>query len=457
MKNIYLFLYFQCLNIVTVHSQVWTAQKVDIPMNVQMFNISAPDKTTVWVSGFAGDFHSQSYWTYEDGNTTVARSNDGGLSWQQSTINAGAGGSVTGLIAADNLTAWATCLNYGVGGKVFKTTDGGSNWKQQRTAAFSNGSYVDWIYFWNANEGVCMGDPTNHLFEIFRTTDGGDNWVRVSTNNVPTALNNEVGFNEIYQVSGDTIWFGTSYGRIFRSVNRGQSWQAFLSPFSRIDVIAFSKGNGLGISFYNYLATSYYLSAMATTTNGGVTWSSPINTPFTNQAVFDATYVPESNYIVVTTRSNNSNGAFNTYLSRNEGASWTQIDNHAPIVKVKFVNPYIGYGGGHKNSATTPSTLYRYTGSTLTGLLTPSVLEANISLSPNPTADHINIQLTYKEASNFRLNINNVLGDLVYFEDFKDISTINKSLNIKQFPSGTYIVTIANPTGSLSRKFVKTE
>jgi hypothetical protein len=84
-------------------------------------------------------------------------------------------------------------------------------------------------------------------------------------------------------------------------------------------------------------------------------------------------------------------------------------------------------------------------------------LEANISLSPNPTADQLNIQLTYKEASNFRLNINNLLGELVYFEDFKDVSTINKSLNIKHLASGIYIVTIANPTGSLSRKFVKIE
>ena len=107
MKNIYLFLSFQCMNFVSVHAQAWTAQKVGIPMNVQMFNISAPDNNTVWASGYGGDFHSQPYWTYVDGNTTVARSNDGGQSWQQSTIDAGAGGSVTGLIAVDNLIAWA--------------------------------------------------------------------------------------------------------------------------------------------------------------------------------------------------------------------------------------------------------------------------------------------------------------------------------------------------------------
>ena len=96
-----------------------------------------------------------------------------------------------------------------------------------------------------------------------------------------------------------------------------------------------------------------------------------MTTPYSNQAVFDATFVPESDYIVVTTRSNNAIGPFNTYLSRDKGISWSQIDNQAAIIKVRFVNPSVGYGGGHKNSATTASTLYRYTGSALTGLLPP--------------------------------------------------------------------------------------
>ena len=455
MKNIYFFLLFQGFIINPTYSQVWTPEKVGITNSLEMFNISAPDSKTVWASGYAGDFHSQSYWIYTDSNTTVARSTDGGLSWQQSTIDAGQSGSITGLIAIDNLTAWATCLNYGAGGKVFKTSNGGSSWKQQRMAAFSNGSYADWIYFWNANEGVCLGDPTNNAFEIFRTIDGGDNWTRVPTNNVPGARSTEIGFNEMYQVSGDTIWFNTSFGRIYRSVNRGQNWQVYKSPFSYIDVMAFSKKYGLGICFENYYSIG--ACSMLTTTDGGVTWSTHVYNPFNNQVVFDATYVPESAYIIATTRTNNANGPFNTYLSRDKGVNWTQIDNQAPIVKVKFLNPRVGYGGGHQYSATTPSTIYRYTGSALTGLLTPSVLDAQISLSPNPTTDQINIQLTYKEASSFRLNINNLLGELVYFEDFKDVSTINKSLNIKHLASGTYILTIANSTGSLSRKFVKTE
>ncbi len=282
-------------------------------------------------------------------------------------------------------------------------------------------------------------------------------WVRVPTQNVPTTLGNEIGFNEIYQVSGDTIWFSTSIGRVYRSVNRGQNWQAYESPFSIINVLAFSKGHGLGLCFENYILGTSYATAISYTTNGGVTWPIHVYNPFNNQFVFDATFVPESDYIIVTTGTDLANGPFKTYLSQNSGTNWTQIDNQAPIVKVKFVSPRVGYGGGHKNSATTPSTLYRYTSSPLMGLLTPSVLDAQISLSPNPTTDQINIQLTYKEASSFRLNINNLLGELVYSEDFKDVSTINKSLDIKHLPSGTYIVTIANPTGSLSRKFVKTE
>lgn len=210
MKNIYLFLCFQCLNIVLVHSQVWTAQNVGIPTNVQMFNVSAPDSKTVWVSGFAGTFHTQP-WTYFNGNTTVARSTDGGLSWLQSTFDAGDGGAITSLFALDSQIAWATCVNYGIGGKVFKTQDGGISWKYQPTANFTKSflgsGFANWIYFWNPNEGVCMGDPINGIYEIFRTTDGGNNWSRQPAAYLSSALPNEIGYFEMYGVKGDTIWF----------------------------------------------------------------------------------------------------------------------------------------------------------------------------------------------------------------------------------------------------------
>ena len=149
----------------------------------------------------------------------------------------------------------------------------------------------------------------------------------------------------MYQVSGDTIWFGTSAGRIIRSTNRGQEWQYFSSRHAVVDAMAFSKGRGLGISFGNAFSGSYS-NKMTLTTNGGETWSTPTAPSFGNQAVFDAAFVPQSDYIVVTARNNNGNGPFNTYLSRDKGATWTQIDNQAPIAKLKFVSPLVGYGGG---------------------------------------------------------------------------------------------------------------
>jgi hypothetical protein len=170
------------------------------------------------------------------------------------------------------------------------------------------------------------------------------------------------------------------------------------------------------------------------------------------------------------TGNTNNIGSKFTRLSRDSGKTWIVIDTVERILATEFIRAndpkkgvygIIGYGGnlnsGTTNSSAVRAKIFSYNGTALTGLLTPSVLEANINLSPNPTADQLNIQLTYKEASNFRLNINNLLGELVYFEDFKDVSTINKSLNIKHLASGIYIVTIANPTGSLSRKFVKIE
>ena len=211
-----------------------------------------------------------------------------------------------------------------------------------------------------------------------------------------------------------------------------------------------------------------FVSTIRRSLDTGKTWvdATPLNNKF---ATLGLAAVPVSNYFVMTGNNNNNKAKF-TWLSRDSAKTWVVIDTVERILTVEFsraIDPkkgllgIIGYGG-NLNSGATNNTLVRakifsYNGTALTGLLTPSVLDAKISLSPNLVADQLNIQLTYKKSSNFRLNINDLSGALVYFEDFKDVSTINKSLNIKQFPSGTYIVTVANPTGHLSRKFVKVE
>jgi photosystem II stability/assembly factor-like uncharacterized protein len=85
----------------------------------------------------------------------------------------------------------------GLGG-IWKTANGGTTWtKQAATDYNTTASFTKLVYFWDTNNGFCMGDPdTPTTFEIYTTTNGGTNWVRVSASNVPVPLDGEYGYTK---------------------------------------------------------------------------------------------------------------------------------------------------------------------------------------------------------------------------------------------------------------------
>ncbi|MBK8854390.1 MAG: hypothetical protein IPN10_09875 [Saprospiraceae bacterium] len=72
-----------------------------------------------------------------------------------------------------------------------------------------------------------MGDPREGEFEIYHTANGGQFWTRVSGDKIPDPLPGEFGYNNDFDVVGNTIWFGTNKGRIYRSSNSGTNWEVF--------------------------------------------------------------------------------------------------------------------------------------------------------------------------------------------------------------------------------------
>ena len=203
--------------------------------------------------------------------------------------------------------------------------------------------------------------------------------------------------------------------------------------------------------------TATFRSVISQSLDTGKTWQKlSLSNP--DVYFFDIKALPNNAFLAsVVQKGGFVTGKYATLISHDLGKSWLTINENVKVGALCVSQKTNRVISGSLNTLGQKLEVYKLLESPLSGLLTPSVLEANVYLSPNPTADQLNILMTYKEASSFRLNINNLLGELVYFEDFKDVSTINKSLNIKHFPSGTYILTIANATGSLSRKFVKTE
>lgn len=186
--------------------------------------ISYADANTIWVSAY-------------DGVTTTnniqkwAKTTDNGATWTNGNITVGNTNLGIGDLSAVSGTKCYALINPTANsgtalGGVWVTNDAGATWTKQTTASYnSSTSFPNIVHFFNANDGVTMGDPAGGYFEIYTTTNGGVNWTRVPSANIPAPLNSdEFGYTGHRYVLGDTIWFGTSIGRIYRSTDKGLTW-----------------------------------------------------------------------------------------------------------------------------------------------------------------------------------------------------------------------------------------
>jgi photosystem II stability/assembly factor-like uncharacterized protein len=452
MKNIYQILFFSLFFAANAHAQTWKAQTLAGTDSLSISDISIVNDTVAWASAWNLDI-ADSSWNY-NATGRIYRTVNGGTSWTASTVPGVDGQDISNVAGIDANTAFAAVYDFALGNFVYKTTNGGTTWTNAGVPFSPDSSFVDFVHFFSPARAMTLGDPRNGYFEIYQTGNAGTTWVRVPRANIPEPEAGEFGFQNVYATQGLNMWFGTSTGRIFRSSDGGFNWQASSVNMTEgfIGRFAFNKNMvGLATAYSWDAAAKTFVSSIRRSLDTGKTWvnATPVNNKFGALAL---AAVPVSNFFVMTGNTNNIKGKF-TWLSRDSGKTWIVIDTVERIMATEFSRAsdskkgllgIIGYGGnlnsGTTNNSTVRAKVFTYNGTALTGLLTPSVLDAKISLSPNPAADQLNIQLTYKESSNFRLNINDLSGALVYFEDFKDVSNINKSLNIKQFPSGTYIV-----------------
>ena len=459
MKNIHLCTILICLmiSIVSLSAQNW-GTIYHSTESLTVGDIDMPNDSTIWIIGNETPILNSRFLRGSSGQ--FYRTANGGNTWQAGIIAEGEP-FITSISAVNSQMAWASVVDTNEASAIYKTINGGTTW-QMTSAPFSASSYCNFVHFWNAKEGLAMGDPLNNRYEIYLTGNGGNTWTAVSDTNIlrPNSIY-ETGFNNTYSVVGNHIWFFTSSSRVFHSANKGVTWQVAdtqlgNNPYGG-SIVFNSKMQGLAVKSDYDNANANFHTTISQSLDTGKTWQKlSISNP--DVYFFDIKALPNNTFLAsVVNKGDFLMGQYATLMSYDLGKSWITI-NEDVKVNALCVSPQGNrIIGGSLNTLGQKLEVYKLLESPFLRLLTPSVLDAQISLSPNPTADQLNIQLTYKEASSFRLNINNLLGELVYFEDFKDVSTINKSLNIKHLTSGTFIVTIANSTGSLSRKFVKTE
>lgn len=218
----------------------------------------------------------------------VYRTTDGGKTWQQVLYvdeNTGAM-QVTvdptdpNIVYADmwagRLAPWENGIWSGPGSGLFKSTDGGTTWKQLKNGLPGTAEGLERIGFCiapsdhNRLYAVVNANPQNG--GIYRSDNGGESWTRVNSDLRLWDRGNDFAEIKVDPKNKDIVYDANVV--TWKSKDGGATWGAFkgapggddyhrlwINP-DRTDVILLASDQGAGI-----------------TTNGGVTWSSWYNQP----------------------------------------------------------------------------------------------------------------------------------------------------------------------------------
>lgn len=445
MKKVLLSLSLITLSVSAFAQNSWTEQSTNLAASNAPREIDIVDPNTVWI-------------TVSDGTgaavypRTYSKTVNGGTTWTAGNITGvPANGLIGDISALDANTAWVVSApasnpaNNANG--IWKTTNGGSTWARQGTTAapYNNSSFANVIHFWDANEGFTAGDPVGGVFQIFRTTNGGTTWTAVT--GAPTPITTtEYGLTGVKYVQGNSIWMGTTKGRILRSSDKGATWTVNSTPaldFGSGDATAGTVGSSAQMAFKdannglmivadganNTAQTPPTSVVLYATADAGLTWE-PVDT--TGTFYFGGIdYVPgtENTYV--------STGGY-TYdvtlqgsaFSKDGGLTWTNIDAEDQRGDVSFYNSTTGWTGNFVSSTDGTGGIFKFAGD-LSLAVNEASAKNNLQVYPNPVGDVVNLTANKEVKS---VTIYDLSGKVV--KTTKDV----KQINVSNLAKGTYIL-----------------
>lgn len=452
---------------VIVNVAKWKTQASGFQSPKQMINhMSVVDSNIVWAVARDG-FDEILGWDIPIQEFT--RTVNGGEEWTAGTI-ADCEGLGTAMIHGISDKQAYIAMYRLFGNKpqgIYVTEDGGETWSRQSTATFAHpNSWANCVHFFNENEGWCMGDPTVESFEMYTTTDGGINWEPLPSGNSPPALNNEYGMTGGYSSVNNTIWFGTTKGRIFRSTDKGYHWTAYNVPVMEEEwIIPVFRDENHGLLHNFFLLENIYEvyiqgdspGKICETFDGGITW----HLIDRDGPMFcsDLAFIPgtENTWMSTGGRERLDKGIS---ISQDGGHTW-QIQEGTEGIKfrnMQWFNEFHGYIGGY-NVNESEGGVFKCTGGLLyTNVNYPAPKALAIKVYPNPFSTATNIEVNLEKASNIAVSIYNHLGqqiDVLYFGNgFVGPNTFKWT--VSAIPSGLYFIKVQSDRKSSILKIIKT-
>ncbi len=439
-------------------AQGWVEQNTNLfEASRGVYKLNVVDASTVW--GIAYDGSGGGANVQEFTKTT-----DGGATWIPGFVEVfDPELSINNISAIDGNTAFVSMINGDLGGGgVYKTIDGGENWDVSNPGGYTSAaSFLNVVHFFDANVGVTSGDPINGTigeYEVYRTTDGGDTWVQATDAALPNPVNGEYGYNGGNVAYGNSFWFVTNKGNIYRTTDTGLTWNKFDTPLTDFSATAtggdmyFSNEN-LGIlvkrtGAYPTGAGVEPTYVLHRTFDGGATWDA--GTPWTgNLDRPQLAYIPNSTTIVATSAFT-ANGRFGSEYSTDNGATWNTIDfAETQRGDVAFADGSTGWSGGFTSADISVGGIYKFDG---TLALNNVAANTKFSATPNPTNGAL--ELSNESAAISNVAVYNLLGKQVYNAKFSALN--NVTIDLSSLATGAYILQATDAAGaSQSIKIMK--
>jgi photosystem II stability/assembly factor-like uncharacterized protein len=176
------------------------------------------------------------------GSSEILKTTDGGETWHKSSIEPGASFGAWDIFFPDPLHGWSVGMSNKITdtGIILKTSDGGETWNVNVPEASATGKGV---FFTDSLHGVVVGsNPPFFEGVVMRTEDGGENW---ELKYLPCSWLNDVVFTD-----DSTGWAVGDYGFIWRTIDRGKTWNRIESGTTNdLNRIVFVENGKVGFVF----------------------------------------------------------------------------------------------------------------------------------------------------------------------------------------------------------------
>ncbi len=313
--------------------------------------LQAANEFVAWGTARDGSGGGANYRSY-------TKTKDGGLTWEAKEIS-NLGGTAFSMIYGLNadtayISMWGSSQ---ANNKVLRTQDGGNTWSEVLSGGHS-ASFFNVVHFFNKNDGFSQGDPDTE-FELYTTSDGGDSWTRVNGSNIPDPISGEFGITGMYTAVGDTIWYSTNKGRVYKSIDKGHNWTVatIYTPPAGYDTyvdLAFSMGGLHGLALITITNGTNFSNKHFKTTDGGATWTE-ITAPTGNFYDADVAAVPGVDNMFYSVGSDFKTPKMGISYTIDGGDTWVELADYYKnfqLLSIDMASAEKGFIGGFAGANT---------------------------------------------------------------------------------------------------------